>query len=277
MDHNKSVIETIKNQYQHMFTAERKVADQILANPDLTVSMNVSELADAAGVSDATVIRMCKHLGFEGFYQMKLYLARNLGQHQLIGYKGDSNDPETAKTILQGISRNIIGMAERLDADLVVGCAALIRNCDYVHIAATGNTAPVAADLAFRLGRLGKRTNSSMIPEYYMSNISMGSRRDVIICISHSGSSKHVIQALEIGRDRGMKSIVVTDHITSPAAHMADYILDTSIDDPLYSEFGTASHVYMSAMLDALVYFVANGSNAGSGDDIEIMLAEYKL
>ena len=77
------VIDTIKDNYQQMFSAEKKVADYILAHPEKTVSANVSELAELSGVSDATVIRMCKHLGYQGFYQMKINLARDLGQHQL--------------------------------------------------------------------------------------------------------------------------------------------------------------------------------------------------
>ena len=76
MEQNALVIETIKENYQQMFAAEKKVADYILAYPEQVVSASVSELAELSGVRDATVIRMCKHLGYQGFYQMKINLAR---------------------------------------------------------------------------------------------------------------------------------------------------------------------------------------------------------
>ncbi|HIZ43137.1 MAG TPA: MurR/RpiR family transcriptional regulator [Firmicutes bacterium] len=278
MGKNDLVIDTIKENYQQMFSAEKKVADYILQHPEQTVSANVSELAELSGVSDATVIRMCKHLGYQGFYQMKLNLARDLGQHQLVGYMGDQNNPDTVKAILQGIARNLLDTAGKLDTAVVLDCAKLIRQSEMVHAVAVGNTSPVAIDLGFRLGRLGIRTSSALVPEYFLSNISLGSRKDVIVAISHSGSSRQVIQALELGRDKGMKSIAITGASRSPVSQIADYTLNISVEDPLFSEFGAISHVYAMAAIDALLYFVANGDKGAKDvDRLEMLLAEYKL
>ncbi|MCI8276175.1 MAG: MurR/RpiR family transcriptional regulator [Lachnospiraceae bacterium] len=272
------VIETIRENYQQMFAAEKKVADYILAHPDEVVSASVSELAELSGVSDATVIRMCKHLGYQGFYQMKINLARDLGQHQLVGYRGDQNNPDTAKEILQGIARNLLNTASRLDMNVVLNSAKLIRECETVHAVAVGNTSPVAIDLGFRLGRLGIRTSSALIPEYFLSNISLGTRRDVIVAVSHSGSSRQVIQALELGKEKGMKSIAITGAARSPVSQIADYTMYVPVEDPLFSEFGAISHVYAMAVIDALLYFVANAEREpGNVDRLEMLLAEYKL
>ncbi|WP_249304555.1 MurR/RpiR family transcriptional regulator [Qiania dongpingensis] len=275
---NDLVIDTIKENYQQMFSAEKKVADFILQNPERTVSANVSELAELSGVSDATVIRMCKHLGYQGFYQMKLNLARDLGQHQLVGYCGDQDNPDTAKAILQGIARNLLNTASKLDMNVILGCAKMIRESEMVHAVAVGNTSPVAIDLGFRLGRLGIRTSSALVPEYFLSNISLGSKKDVIVAISHSGSSRQVIQALELGRDKGMKSIAITGSARSPVSQIADYTLNIPVEDPLFSEFGAISHVYAMAVIDALLYFVANAERGPRDvDRLEMLLAEYKL
>ena len=278
MEQNQLVIDTIKENYQQMFAAEKKVADYILAYPEQAVSSNVSELAEVSGVSDATVIRMCKHLGYQGFYQMKLNLARDLGQHQLVGYRGDQDNPDTAKEILQGIARNLLNTASRLDMNVVLNCARLIRESETVHAVAVGNTSPVAIDLGFRLGRLGIRTSSALIPEYFLSNISLGSKRDVVVAVSHSGSSRQVIQALELGRDKGMKSIAITGAARSPVSQIADYTLYIPVEDPLFSEFGAISHVYAMAVIDALLYFVANAERGSRDvDRLEMLLSEYKL
>lgn len=275
---NALVIDTIKENYQQMFSAEKKVADYILQHPEQTVSTNVSELAELSGVSDATVIRMCKHLGYQGFYQMKINLARDLGQHQLVGYRGEDDNPDTAKAILQGIARNLLDTASRLDMNIILNCARLIRESEMVHAVAVGNTSPVAIDLGFRLGRLGIRTSSAFVPEYFLSNISLGSKRDVIVAISHSGSSKQVIQALELGRDKGMKSIAITGTARSPVSQIADYTLNIHVENPLFSDFGAVSHVYAMAVIDALLYFVANGERGPRDvDRLEMLLAEYKL
>ena len=73
---DREVLEVIKEQYDYIFSAERKVADFVLQNPQKAVDSNVSELAKQSGVSDATVVRMCHHIGYTGYYQFRISLAR---------------------------------------------------------------------------------------------------------------------------------------------------------------------------------------------------------
>ena len=54
----KTVVEMIREKYNQIFMAERKVADFVLENPERAVNANVSELANLSGVSDATVIQI---------------------------------------------------------------------------------------------------------------------------------------------------------------------------------------------------------------------------
>ena len=60
---DKQVLRNIERLKEDMFLAERKVADFISSNPYEVVELNVSDLADKSGASDATVIRLCKRLG----------------------------------------------------------------------------------------------------------------------------------------------------------------------------------------------------------------------
>lgn len=81
----KKVLENIKEQYDCIFSAEKKVADFILQNPQKAVESNVSELARLSGVSDAMVVRMCHHVGYTGYCQFRIALARDLGKQQFSG------------------------------------------------------------------------------------------------------------------------------------------------------------------------------------------------
>ena len=76
----KTVVEMIREKYNQIFMAERKVADFVLETPERAVNANVSELANLSGVSDATVIRFCKRIGFQGHYQFRITLSRDLGR-----------------------------------------------------------------------------------------------------------------------------------------------------------------------------------------------------
>ena len=73
------ILDLIRSHLDEMFPAERNVAEYILAHPEDASRLNITELAELSGSSDATVIRMCKRLGFTGFYQMKLSFLQNSG------------------------------------------------------------------------------------------------------------------------------------------------------------------------------------------------------
>ncbi|MDY3250349.1 MAG: MurR/RpiR family transcriptional regulator, partial [Candidatus Choladocola sp.] len=64
------ILDLIREQLDDMFPAERKVAEYILAYPEKVARITITELAELSGASDATVIRLCKRLGYKGFYQL---------------------------------------------------------------------------------------------------------------------------------------------------------------------------------------------------------------
>jgi len=263
-----------------MFAAEKKVADFILSNPESAVSTNVSELAELSGASDATVIRMCKRVGYEGYYQMKIRLSHDLGKDQMVQLQEGSQRPESIKDIFQVIVSNLLNSAEQQDMELMLNCVSLIKNSKTIHVIATGNTIPIAMDMSFRLGKLGLRAMSTVIAEYFLNNISLATSEDLVIGITHSGSSRHVIQALELAKERNVKTIVITDSGRSPVARVADYMLCTSVRNPIFHDYdyGLTSHLYEMAIIDTLLYFIARGDSKQKNiDEVELLLSEFKL
>lgn len=71
-------IENIRQYYDEMSRAEKRVADYMMDHPEETLGLSIAELAKKSETSDATVIRMCRHIGYSGFAQMKLGLAGGL-------------------------------------------------------------------------------------------------------------------------------------------------------------------------------------------------------
>lgn len=272
------VLERIEEHYKQMFPAEKKVADYIRKNSDEIADMNIADLANGSKTSEATVIRICRRLGYKGFYQLKISLAKEGTQHQLICYHGAQDDPETVNYILQETANNIVDLSKQLNMNSILPCAKLIREANIVHVVATGNTAPAAQDFAFRLGRLGIRTNCSFVPEYCLGNINLGSSLDVVVAISHSGSSISVLQAAELAHKKKMKVIAITDVIQSSVAKFSTVTLATPVRNNLFRGFGAASNVHTLVVLDVLLYFIGNLERTTKEiDDLELMLAEYKL
>ena len=165
MELGNHVLDNIRANYDEIFSAERKVADYILKNPEKTIRLNVSALAELSGTSDATVIRLCQHLGYKGFYQMKLQLAHDLGSEQFFSGNIQPKNPDNADDVIKEIVSNIMHAKANVDSEVIKKCVELILGCNTVHLVAAGNSIPTAIDFAFRLGRVGIYTHSSFMPE----------------------------------------------------------------------------------------------------------------
>lgn len=263
---------------EDMFLAERKVADYILANPYEVIELNVSDLAEKSGASDATVIRFCKRLGYKGFHQMKIVLAGELGRYQLTGYTNPEDNPHNAREVIHCLTRDLLHIADMLDNDKVEKCAEMICGSKRVFVVATGNTIPVSMDFTFRLCRLGIEANCGTIVEYGMASMVRGGEEDLLIAVSHSGGSRNVLRAVEIASKKGIPTVAVTGSKNNPLARKAKFILLTGVENSLFGEYGAATHIYDQAVLDALIYMVSQKQKVDENIEmIEFLLAEYRL
>lgn len=270
-----SSIQNLKINRSELFTAERKVADYILDNLAEAVHMNVAQLATSCGVSSATVIRMCKHLGFKGYYQLRLNLAQNMGEHNFIGSTENLTDIDTVSKYFYACSSNMRQIGTVLDDATVKKVVKAIVNANSVHFIAFDNTTNVVQSFAFRLSRMKIATTSSYSNELALSTINLSRYGDVVIGISHSGGSDCVIKALTIARAKGLTTIAITDTKGSPVEDISDYTLCTTIEHSNISIFGVESHVNLLIVTDLLVFLIAKDKKNING--LELFLSETQI
>lgn len=274
---DKLVMENINEKFDELFSAEKKVVNVVLKDPQGVVNMNVSALAKASEVSVATVVRMCNHLGYQGYYQFRITLARDLGRKQgSNSLKGKEVDD--VMEIFQEYANTMLSIGRSLDQDVLLKCANLIKNCNQAHIMAMGNTAPLAQYMGFRLGRLGVKCSYNIAAEYFMNHVNLADEGDIVIAISQSGTSRTIVQGMELAMQRGLKSIGITGHRGSAVAELADYLLLTSGVEESFNFYRDYAHLNETAVIDALLDLVTNQDRIikHNADKPEIILAENK-
>ena len=286
MTSENDVLESIDKLYDQLFSKERQIADYIRANPQEVIMMNVSQLAKASKTSEATVVRTCKHLGYQGYYQMRLVLSRDIGTKSNDADLNEEGD--FVQRIFEHNIQNLRAIASRLSKKELLTCAYKLTHATAVHILAIGNTTPIALDLSFRLSRFGVQAFSSSISEYYLNNVSLGKETDVVIALSGSGTAKQALQAVDIAKDIGMEIICITADKDSPLARISDHVLSSYEELPLFNESKEPlSHLACMAIGDALLYAIKiylmdkdthpNSNIKKRTDDMEMFLSSTKL
>lgn len=272
------VLEVIRQKYDEIFAAEKKVADFVLQNPKKTVDSNVSELAKQSGVSDATIIRMCHHIGYSGYYQFRITLARDLGKKQHVGLEIPKN-AGAVERLFQQYAKNALSVGKAIEPDIMWNSVNLIKTCKEVHLIAVGNTCVLTQYMGFRLGRLGIKSSYGRGAEYFMNHVNLADPEDIVLAISKSGTSKQVLAGMELAKDKGLKTIAITAHSQSPIAEIADYVLLASGSDEDWSYYEDYAQADLMLMIDALLKFVTNDDmiKKTQADKPEMILSEYKL
>lgn len=232
----------------------------------------------ASGVSEATVVRMCQHAGYTGYWPFRTMLARDMG---MMG-REEKRDNDQAN-IVAGIFRKYAdimqNLSSKIDLDAMSTCARLIDNCHEVHVIAAGDTGTLAKHMGFCLGRIGIKATYSGLADYYLNTINLADENDVLIAISKSGITKTVIQGAELAKEKGLKVIAITEYGNSKLGELADHVLLSKGDSSRFDYYKNYNHLSETAVIEALLELVKNVDKIVEkrADQLEFMLSEAKL
>ncbi|WP_334105029.1 MurR/RpiR family transcriptional regulator [Muricomes intestini] len=271
-----TVLENIRRNYDNFYSAEKKVADFILNNPSQMLETNVSETAELSGVSDATVVRFCKRIGYTGFYQMKLQLSHDLGKDWTIQKENGVLQPDSAQERLISIANIIMTIAKHIDTELLKKCASAIDKSETVFVIGNGYAKIMAYDLIYRLTRMGIRCSGGGYSETDFENLYLGKENDVAIFISRSGEDKKTYKEMQLALKKDMVTIVITDAVKCPMAQLADFSLTTGIEDRARFFINEKSScLNMMALVEVLLEYVAQ--RHGDKSYLDEVIAEDRL
>ena len=278
-----SVIENIKHNFEQLFPAEKKTAQYILDHLEEVTLLNISQLAKKAHASEASIVRMAKHLGYNGFFQMRLLLSNDVAQKDSDML---NNAPLlTSEKIFSACANRIRSLSSFISTNDLLCAAKLICEARICHIIGAGNTIPIASDLGFRLQRNGQSCMYSSLPEQYFNNIALGDSSDLVIAISRSGASTQVLKALSLAKKKEMKILVITADPNSQIMDFSDAILQINDTNEMHDQNVRAdSHLLELAVNDALMYVIKNYPLFNFDDklptqinDVELLLSETKF
>lgn len=243
-----------------MSNAEQKVASYIMSNPNDVISLSVAGLAEASGVSDATVIRACKALGFASYPNFKVSLAMDIVTpiqtiHEEI--KPGDGTAEIIQKVFNGNMYTLECTLSAINADSVDKATKAIQNANHVIIFGLGNSNSVALDLQHKLMRLG--TNVQAYTDSHLQTIAAVNAKagDVVFAISHSGSSIDIVESAKIAKANGAFIISLTNIGTSPLSKVSDVSLFTVSNETKYRIVALSSRIAQMAIIDSIYTVIA--------------------
>lgn len=137
-----SIIQLIRSSHAALRKSERKVADYVLGNADDVIHMRIVDLAQEARVSEPTVVRFCRAIGFNSFQSFKLALAQYVAHHPR---EATAAAGLSAYPLIDDAIGSLQQLRQQLDADRLARAGALLIAARRILIAVTGGGLEAAA------------------------------------------------------------------------------------------------------------------------------------
>ncbi len=241
--------------------AQQKAADYILDHPEEVVYASVSDVAERCGASEATVIRVCRSLGFAGFQELKIQLAQSLTTEVEVIH-GDLVEADTSQTVLEKTFRASMRALEdslaTIDRKVFSDAVDAILEANRLLFYGVGTSGAVALDANDKFMHTGIPVSAYNDVVLQLQSALTTGRSDVAVGISQSGATQPIVLALRTARENGATTIAITSRRGSPITQVADLNLLVSATEVSVREY--VSHELRLAhlsVIDALYLSVA--------------------
>lgn len=240
--------------------AERKVAESALAEPKWFVHAAVAEIAERASVSQPTVIRFCRSLGYKGLPEFKLALSASIG-HEGMPYvheelNADDDMASVVEKVLSNAAASILGARRFLKETDLETAIAMLTHARRIEFYGVGNSGIVAQDAQHKFFRFGISTVAYVDTHIQLMAASVLSNHDVLVVISNSGSSIELLDAVSIAKENGAAVIAIT-RSGSPLAQLADCVLSIASQENVELYTPMVSRLLQLAVIDILAIGLA--------------------
>ena len=250
----------IQGTYGSLRTAEQRVADFILKHPEELIYLTVTELAERTETSESTVVRLCQKIGYKGYQEFKIVLARDLVEPTNAIY--DQIEPSDDLTSLkhkvfqangQALQDTLEVLSEQDLARAIDAIAAARR----VEIYGVGGSAPIALDAYHKCLKLGIPAIAISDSDMMAMSSSLLQGGTVALGISHTGASRDVCEALHNARGAGATTICITHRSTSPITKVSDIKLFTAAKETAFRSDAMSSRIAQLSIVDTIYVGVA--------------------
>ena len=239
--------------------SEAKVAAYVLANASEVIKMRIVDLASNSAVSEPTVIRFCRAIGFDGFQSFKLQLAQQLGLGSVFTQFA-VEDSDTVADLLSKVFDTTVGslitVRDEINSEVLEQAIATISSARRVEFYGFGASGSVAADAQHKFFRLQLSSAAYIDPHIQrMSAISL-SPEDVVVAISQSGETQALLQSVELAREAGANVIGLAPQNTS-LSRLCNLAIYVNMEEDLESFTPVSSRIAHLVVIDVLATGVA--------------------
>ncbi|SIP98334.1 transcriptional regulator, RpiR family [Paracoccus thiocyanatus] len=239
MPQNDALRSRIIGRFDAMAPQLQQAARHILAHPDEVALVSMRELARNAGVQPATMTRLAKFLGFDGYEGIRAHHAKAI-RARVDGFAAQQERTPMpgqglAAQMLQSMSSQIARLSEPDSIARLAAAAERLAQARRIYVLGLRSCHLVAWHFHYVMTLLGEKTEHLDGPAGTDGDGLMhAAADDVLLAISVNPYARHSLELTQAAREKGMGIVAITDSEVSPLASLADELVLCTTQSPIF-------------------------------------------
>ncbi|TDW16522.1 RpiR family transcriptional regulator [Breznakia blatticola] len=254
------IVEKLKLK-NNMSMSEETVADFLMSLAKDVEKYSTRNIAEVTYTSPATVIRLCKKLGFKGFDDFKIQYLKEIDYLDQQYGKIDVNFPFSKNDSIMKMTNKMVSLYEEtirdtfslMKHDVIKNASNLMKHSNAIHIFSSGTTLNQAECFKEKMLKIGKQVIISNNLNYQLYEANCIQQGDIAIIISYSGETKNIVNIAKSCKQRGIPIIAITSFGENTLSQISFCKLIISTKESLFKNIGDFSiHLSVNLILDVL-------------------------
>uniref|UniRef100_UPI003FED5B63 MurR/RpiR family transcriptional regulator n=1 Tax=Holdemanella porci TaxID=2652276 RepID=UPI003FED5B63 len=250
-----------------MTPLESEIASYILNNKDAVTKLKIQELADILFISKSAIHRFVKKIGFNGFNDLKVSIAKEnadlLENNSYINvnypFQAKDNPRQIAFKLLELYEKAIKDTFEYVDLDQIKAVSKLIDSADVIDVYTHAHNSNIAENFQDKMLTIGKSVNCPS--SFYNQRLTVlaSDQKHVAIILSYSGKATFILPIVKKLYEKGVKVIQIGKAGSNYYSQYVTYhlsISDSENNRDRMSQF--SSHIAMQYIMDVLYGCIYN-------------------
>jgi len=264
-----SVLDRIRTYQSQMPATMAKIAAVLIDDPKAPLNLSITDLAERAGTSAASVTRFCRMIGYGGYAQLRVGIAEDVGRGGAkaawIGEIGRSFGPDDSPDEIRNalLNTHVLSLqttAGLLDMPTAIRVAERIVKARQLDVYGVGGSALTALETEARLYRIGVNVHTWAEVHNGLTSAAILDDRCVAIGISNTGRTDETIQMLTVAKASGAHTVAITGNPDSPLARLADDVLIAASPDGYLQPADLSARHCQLFVVDLLYLLIAQSN-----------------
>lgn len=210
--------------------SEKQIINYIKMNIKDISYKSISDIAKQIGVGESTISRFTKNIGFLGFSDFKIALAKEvigIDNKNIIDSSiyNSEHAKETGKKLLHNNIYILEKTSQIINYDDIHKCSNIIINSNKIYFIGVGYSGIIAQDINYKFLRIGINCNYFNDSHSILMMCSIVKEGDTVVCISHTGETEDIINSIEIAKKNKATIIAITKDGNSKVKRLSDITL----------------------------------------------------